>query len=93
MQLKKWDSAQFLKNKEEMVEYLNACLDEGGDDPAFILHALGVVARAGNQRQLECDVGISQPGLHKVFSGVGKPDFATVYRIARALGVNIRFSA
>ena len=41
-----WDSAEHLRNEEEMAAYLDACLDEAGDDPNFIAHVLDVIARA-----------------------------------------------
>jgi len=40
-----WDSAEHLKTEDDVAEYFEACLLEGGDDPAFIAHALGVIAR------------------------------------------------
>ena len=43
-----WDSAEHLKSEEDIRLYLEACLEEAGDDPTFIMHALGVVARARN---------------------------------------------
>ncbi len=42
----RYDSAGYLKTEEDIALYLEACMEEGGDDPAFIAHALGVVARA-----------------------------------------------
>ena len=50
-----WDSAEHLKTEEDIQLYLEACLEEGGDDPAFIVHALGVVARARNSSLLATD--------------------------------------
>ena len=58
----RWDSAQYLKTDEDMELYLEACLEEAGDDPAFIVHALGVVARARNMSQLARDTGLSRVG-------------------------------
>ncbi|WP_249043637.1 DNA mismatch repair protein MutS, partial [Burkholderia territorii] len=40
-----WDSAEHLKTDDDMADYFEACLQEAGDDPAFIAHALGVIAR------------------------------------------------
>ena len=42
----RWDSAEYLKTEEDVQLYLEACLEEAGDDPTFIAHALGVIARA-----------------------------------------------
>ncbi|BCQ24083.1 hypothetical protein NK8_22350 [Caballeronia sp. NK8] len=41
-----WDSADYLQTEDDIAEYFDACLQEAGDDPEFIAHALGVIARA-----------------------------------------------
>ena len=45
LKLRKWDSAEHLKSEEDMALYLEACLQEAGDDAAFIAKALGNIAR------------------------------------------------
>ena len=47
--LRKWDSAEHLKSGEDVALYFEACLEEAGDDAAFIAKALGNIARAGAQ--------------------------------------------
>ena len=37
-----YDSAEYLKTDEDIQQYLEACFEEGDDDAAFTLHALGV---------------------------------------------------
>ena len=83
------DSAEHLKTDEDVQLYLEACLEEGGDDPSFIVHALGVIARAKNMSQLSRDTGISREGLYKAFSEDGNPTFATVTKVVKALGLQI----
>lgn len=85
----RWDSAEHLKTDEDIQFYLEACLEEAGDDPAFIVHALGVIAKAKNMSQLARDTGISREGLYKAFSPDGNPTFATVAKVAKALGLQI----
>lgn len=85
----RWDSAEHLKTDEDIQLYLEACLDEAGDDPAFIVHALGVVARAKNMSQLARDTGLTREGLYKALSEDGNPTFATVAKIAKALGFKL----
>ena len=41
-----WDSAEYLKTEEDVQLYLEACLEEAGDDPTFIAHALDVINRS-----------------------------------------------
>ena len=52
----RWDSAEHLKTDEDIRLYLEACLEEAGDDPAFIVHALGMIARARNMSQLAKEI-------------------------------------
>ena len=89
----RWDSAEHLKTDEDIQLYLEACLEEGGDDPAFIVHALGVIARAKNMSQLARDTGITREGLYKAFSEDGNPTFATVTKVMKALGLKFTIQA
>ena len=85
----RWDSAEHLKTEDDIRLYLEACLEEAGDDPAFILHALGVVARARNMSQLARDTGLTREGLYKALSVEGNPTFTTVAKVAKALGFKL----
>ena len=87
----KWDSADYLKTDEEIQAYLDACLEEAADDPAFILHALGIIARAKNMSQLARDTGLTREGLYKALSSDGNPSFATVAKVSKALGFKLTF--
>lgn len=42
----RYDTADYLKTEEDIAAYLEAVIEEAGDDPAFVASALGVVARA-----------------------------------------------
>jgi len=85
----RWDSAEYLKTEEDIQLYLEACLEEAGDDSSFIVHALGVVARAKNMSQLARDTGLSREGLYKALSPDGNPTFTTVAKVAKALGFKL----
>jgi probable addiction module antidote protein len=89
----RWDSAEHLKTDEDMVGYLDACLAEGGDDAAYIAHALGVIARAKGMSQLARDTGLGRESLYKALSGEGNPSFATILKVMRALGVKLHAEA
>lgn len=84
-----WDSAEHLNSEEDIQLYLNACFKEGGDDPMFIIHALNVIARARNMSQIARDAEMSREGLYKALSPDGNPSFATVMKIAKALGLKL----
>ena len=85
----RYDSADYLRSEEDIAAYLEAVMEEGGDDPAYIAHALGVVARARNMTALAREVGMSRVGLNKALSGQGNPTLATVLKVAKALGLKI----
>ena len=85
----RWDSADYLETDEDIQNYIEACIEEAGDDPAFIVHAVGVVARAKNMSQLARDTGLTREGLYKAFSEEGNPTFATIAKVAKALGFQI----
>lgn len=85
----RWDSAEHLKTDEDIRLYFEACLEEAGDDPAFILHALGIIARARNMSQLARDTGLTREGLYKALSPEGNPSFSTVVKVAKALGLKL----
>lgn len=85
----RWDSVEYLKTDEDIQLYLEACFEDGNDDPAFLLHALGVIARARNMSQLARDTGLTREGLYKALSPEGNPTFATVTKVTKALGFKL----
>lgn len=87
-----FDVADYIKSEKDIALYLEAVMEEAKDDPALLTHALGDVARARrNLSQLARDAGITREGLYKALSPRGNPSFATVARIAKALGLELHF--
>lgn len=86
-----YDSADYLDSEERITAYLEAVIEEAGDDPALITRALGTIARARNMSQLARDTGLTREGLYKALSGDGNPSFATIMKVAQALGLRIGF--
>jgi probable addiction module antidote protein len=89
----RYDSADYLATVEDAAAYLEAAVAEAGDDPAFIAHALGVIARSGNLSDLARRTGMSREGLYKALSADGNPSFATIVKVANALGLRIHFES
>lgn len=87
LKLRKWDSAEHLRTEEDIALYFEACMEEAGDDPAFIAKSLGVIARARGMSQLARDTGLGRESLYKALSGEGNPSFATILKVMRALGL------
>ena len=88
-----WDAAEHLRTLEDARLYMQACADEDPGDGSLIRAALGDIARSGNMSRLARDTGMSREGLYKALSENGNPSFATVMRIARALGMQVRITA
>jgi len=88
----RYDTADYLKTEEDIAAYISAVMEEGGDDLAYVARALGVVARSRNMSQLARDVGMTRQGLDKALSAEGNPSFATVVKVAKALGFRVTLS-
>ena len=89
----RWDAAEHVRTPEDARLYLQACAEEDPGDGSLIRAALNDVARAGNMSKLASDVGMSREGLYKALSENGNPSFATIMRITRALGLQVRLTA
>lgn len=84
-----YDVAQQLRTPEEMAAYLDAWLTEAPDDIAGITRALGDIARAKGMSEVARESGLSRESLYKALSASGNPSFATVLKVARALGFRL----
>ena len=89
IKLRKWDSAEHLKTEEDMALYLETCLDEAGNDAAFIAKALGNIARAKGMTELSRETGLGRESLYKALSGQGNPSIATILKVITALGIKL----
>ena len=85
----RWDSADYLKTEADIAQYFEICMEEAGDDAAFIAKALGTIARARGMSQLAKDTGLGRESLYKALSGEGNPSFATILKVTRALGLKL----
>lgn len=83
----RYDAADYLETEKDICLYLEACQEEG--DPALVAAALGDIARARNMTQLAKEAGMTRAGLYKALSSEGNPSFATVSKVAKALGLKI----
>lgn len=84
----RYDTAEYLETEDDIRHYLEACQDDG--DPTLIAAALGDIARARNMTELAKSAGMTRAGLYKALSPEGNPSFATVSRVARALGLKVK---
>lgn len=85
----RWDAADHLKTKAQIAAYLEACMEEGGDDSALLAAALGDIARARGMAQLAKATGLTREGLYKSLAADGNPSFTTILKVMKALGIKL----
>jgi probable addiction module antidote protein len=88
-----WDAAKHLGSDDDRVAYLNAALDEAGDDPAFITQVLGDIARSRGIERVARETGMTRQGLYKALSAEGNPELSTLLKVLRALGMKLHAEA
>jgi probable addiction module antidote protein len=88
-EISRYDVAEHLRTPQEMALYLDASIEESDGDAAFIAKALGDIARAQGMTDVAKKAGVSRESLYKALSGNRSPDFATILKVARALGLKL----
>lgn len=83
----RYDSADYLKSEKAIAAYLDAALEDG--DPKVIRHALNTIARARGMSQIARDSGVTRESLYRAFSEDGNPEFTTILKVVRALGLRL----
>ena len=84
---KPFDPAEYLDDGESIAAYMSEALET--EDPAFVADALGVVARARGMSEVAREAGVSRESLYRSLSTDGNPEFATVLRVIRAMGLRL----
>ena len=85
----RWDPADHLKSEADIAAYLAACMEEAGDDPAFIAAVLGDIARAHGMIDIAKATGLTREGLYRALSAEGNPSFGTILKVLKALGIKL----
>ncbi len=86
-----WDAADSLNTKEDIAAYLDAVLEDG--DPELLKAALGDIARARGMAEIAEAAGLGRTNLYKALSPDGNPEFATVAKVLKALGLRLSVAA
>ena len=82
-----WDASDHLESEEDIIAYLEAALEDG--DPSLISAVLGDIARAKGMTQISNRTGLGRESLYKALSQNGNPEFATVLKVIKALGLQL----
>jgi probable addiction module antidote protein len=91
MKTLRWKSEDHLQIAADIAAYLEAAFADG--DAELINHALGVVARSKGMSEVARRTGLGRQSLYKALSSQGQPEFATVLKVVRALGLKLTVSA
>ena len=83
----RFDAADYLDSEDRQVAYITAALETGDAD--FVRDALGLVARARGMGVIAKNAGLNRESLYKALAEAGNPEFGTVMRIVRALGLTL----
>ena len=82
-----FDAADYLDSAEDIAFYLEQAF--ATEDPTYITHALGAVARAKGMTEVARKTGLSRESLYKALSAEGNPEFATILKVMSALDLKI----
>lgn len=85
-----YDPAASLTSPEAVEFFVNDALDTG--DAAYIVHALGVAARAKGMTKIATETGLAREALYRSFSEDGNPSLKSTIAVLKSLGfqLNIR---
>ena len=83
----RFDAADYLDSEERQAAYIAAALETGDAD--FVRDALGIVARVRGMAAVAKSAGLSRDSLYKALGESGNPEFATVIRVVRAMGLTL----
>jgi probable addiction module antidote protein len=83
----RFDAADYLDTEDRQAAYIATALESGDAD--FVRDALGLVARARGMGEIAKKAGLNRESLYKALGEAGNPEFGTIMRIVRALGLTL----
>ena len=79
---------EYPATSEELTAALNVALDEG--DLHRIMGIMGEMARAHRMRRVAHETGLGEKSLYKSMRAGANPEFNTVLRVLRSLGLQLQ---
>jgi len=85
--LTKYDPAEDLTSDAAIATFMAEAF--ATEDPRYIAHALGVVARAKGMAQIAEQTGLSREQLYRSLNEQGNPTLKTTIAVMKALGIEL----
>lgn len=83
----RFDAADYLGTPEARADYIAVALEEG--DSVEIRRALNTVARSLGMSTVAEEAGLGRESLYKALGENGNPEFATVLKLMKAMGLKL----
>ena len=87
MKTSKWDMAEFIDTKEDVIAHLAVALEE--NDVDFLLSVLNALARSKGMAQIASELGVSHERLYESLSPGSNPAFGTIVKTLDNLGFKL----
>lgn len=87
LKTKSYNPFDYLETQEEINEYLNDAFQD--DDPRLFIVALGYLAKKKGMSKVAKDAGLNRESLYRTLSENGRPQFATIRKVTKALGCKL----
>ena len=92
MPVREHRASDYLKTPEDIAAYLNAVIEEMGDDPRLLMKAFRNVAEAqGGVSRLAAKANLDRVALSRALSGRRNPRLDTLAKMSAASGVRLKF--
>ncbi len=86
LKTKPFDVAEHLETQEDIKIFLQ---DAAEGTPEEFVHALNTAARAIGMTEVARKAGVTRVSLYKSLAEGGKPQFATISKVSKALGCKL----
>lgn len=81
------DVATLLRSEEAIEDFLRDALED--EDTTYIVHALGIAARARGMTRVASDTGLAREALYRSFSEEGNPSLKSTIAVLKSLGFGL----
>jgi probable addiction module antidote protein len=91
LKVRKFDAAEYLDSPEAIAAYLSEALSSGDTDE--MLEAIGTIARAKGMSAIAKETGLGRESLYKALRPGSRPEFGTIAKVIKALGIRLEAAA